>query len=188
MSDPIKRGATYDDLAGLPENVVGEIIGGDLYATPRPRAGHARLQLALGACVQTAFGARTGGIGGWWLLSEPELRLGPDTLVPDLAGWRRERLPEVPGAAPWHALAPDWVCEILSPSTSGWDRTHKLPVYARERVGYAWLVDPDARTLEVYCLAGGSWRLVAAHGGDERVFPEPFAAVEFDLSEWWPAR
>lgn len=187
MSDPIKRNATYDDLMELPENVVGEIIGGDLYATPRPRAGHARLHAALCGRVQSGFGERRSGAGGWWILSEPELRFGEDTLVPDLAGWRRERMPEVPGDAPWLTLAPDWVCEILSPSTARQDRTRKLPIYAREGVGHAWLVDPAGQTLEVYRLESGSWVLAAAHGGDERARPEPFAAAEFDLAEWWPA-
>ena len=187
MSEPIKRGATYADLMELPENVVGEIIGGDLFASPRPRLGHARLQLVLGGRVQSAFGERGGGAhaDGWWLLSEPELRFGSDTLVPDIAGWRRTRMPELPAEAPWATLAPDWVCEVLSPGTARLDRVRKLPLFAREGVGHAWLVDPAARTLEVYRLESGLWVVAAVHGGDERVRPEPFAAAEFDLADWW---
>jgi Uma2 family endonuclease len=185
MSDPIKRGATYDDLMELPENLVGEIVGGDLFASPRPRLGHARLQLALGGRLQLAFGERRSGVGGWWLLSEPELHLGPDALVPDIAGWRRTRMPELPAQAPWSDLAPDWVCEVLSPGTARHDRIRKLPVYAREGVGHAWLVDPEAHVLEVYRLENELWVVAAVYGGDGIVRPEPFAAAEFDLSEWW---
>jgi Uma2 family endonuclease len=126
-----------------------------------------------------------GGPGGWIILDEPELHLGADVLVPDLAGWRRERLPEVPDAA-FFELAPDWACEVLSPSTSLLDRRRKLPIYAREGVAHVWLVDPKARSVEVFRLSEGSYLYVAVHGEDERVRLEPFAAVELELSALWP--
>jgi Uma2 family endonuclease len=186
MDEPVKKNATYDDLVDLPENVVGEIIGGHLYATPRPRARHAFLAGALSEQVRTGFGRHERGESGWWILPEPELHLGADVLVPDLAAWRRVRMPEFPSDAPWIALAPDWVCEILSPSTTRRDRVQKLPIYARAGVGYAWLIDPVARTLEVLRLDGGRWTLASAYAGSERGRPEPFAGHEFDRSEWWP--
>ncbi len=185
--DPVKRNATYDDLVDLSENVVGEIVGGDLFASPRPRIGHARLGLVLGRQADLGAGTARPGDPGWWILAEPELHLGPDVVVPDLAGWRRDRLPALPLEAAWLDLPPDWVCEILSPSTAAHDRARKLPVYAAHHVGHAWLIDRDARTLEVYRLESGGWTLAAVHAEAGRVRPEPFAAVEFDLAEWWPA-
>jgi Uma2 family endonuclease len=125
-----------------------------------------------------------GGPGGWWILDEPELHLGENVLVPDLAGWRRERMPEQP-KTPYYELAPDWVCEVLSPSTGRVDRVLKVPLYARARVSHAWLVNPAEQTLEVLRLDGESYRLVATHGGDERVRAEPFAAVELELAALW---
>ena len=125
-----------------------------------------------------------GGPGGWWILYEPELHLGADVLVPDLAGWRHERMPAIPNA-PYVELAPDWVCEVLSPTTGRIDRIRKMPIYAREQVAHLWLVDPGLRTLEIYRLEAQRWVVVATHGGDEVVRAEPFDAVEIDLGRWW---
>lgn len=125
-----------------------------------------------------------GGPGGWWIVDEPELHFGEDVLVPDLAGWRRERLPEWPKAA-FVNLAPDWVCEVLSPSTERLDRARKLPVYARESVGHVWLVNPAARTLEVYRRDKEGWLLLATHATDAIVRAEPFEAIELDLLKLW---
>jgi Uma2 family endonuclease len=127
-----------------------------------------------------------GGPGGWWILFEPELHLGPDILVPDLAGWRRERLPVLRNV-PYFELAPDWVCEVLSTTTARIDRVRKKPLYARERVSHLWLVDPVVRTLEVYRLDGGQWVDAGAYGGTESVRAEPFAAIEMDMGQWWIA-
>jgi Uma2 family endonuclease len=126
------------------------------------------------------------GSGGWWLLFEPELHLGSDTVVPDWAGWRRERMSRVPDAA-FITLAPDWVGEILSPSTAAFDRAKKLRVYAREGVGHVWLIDPVARTLELLQLQSGRWSILGTHIGDETVRAEPFADVELRLADLWPA-
>jgi Uma2 family endonuclease len=124
------------------------------------------------------------GPGGWFVLDEPELHLGEDVLVPDVAGWRRERMPRVPRTAAF-TLAPDWVCEVLSPSTMAWDRAAKLPVYAREGVRHVWLVDPEARTLEVFRLAGELYTLLVTHAGPARVRAEPFDAIELELALLW---
>jgi Uma2 family endonuclease len=126
-----------------------------------------------------------GGPGGWVLLDEPELHLhGGQVLVPDLAGWRRERMPQVPDAAAFE-LAPDWVCEVLSPSTEAMDRATKLPIYAAERVSHAWLIDPMVRTLEAYRLEGSRWTLLGTWTGEAHVRVEPFEALELELGALW---
>lgn len=127
-----------------------------------------------------------GGPGGWWILYEPELHLGADVMVPDLAGWRRERMPVVPDVAAFE-LAPDWVCEILSPSTASLDRMRKMPRYATAGVGHAWLIDPIARGLEVFRNLDGHWLSVAVFEGTQVVRAEPFDAVELDLGLLWPS-
>ncbi|MCC7381043.1 MAG: Uma2 family endonuclease [Deltaproteobacteria bacterium] len=178
-----KPRATYADLIALPENVVGEIIDGELHVQPRPALHHASVGSTLGMLLAPLrFGG--GGPGGWVILDEPELHLGsgPDVLVPDLAGWRRERMPEVP-CTPAVTLAPDWICEVLSPSTAKKDRTKKLRIYAREGISHAWLIDPDVKTLEVYRLEGARWLLVATHTEEDRAIrAAPFEAVELDLA------
>ena len=128
-------------------------------------------------------GRGDGGPGGWWM-DEPELHLGEDVLVPDLAGWRRERMPELP-AAGYFEPPPDWVCEVISPSTARTDRVGKVPVYARAGVIHLWLIDPLARTLEVCRLEQGRWVLLATHADDERVRAEPFETVELELARLW---
>lgn len=185
MSGPVKKNATYADLVDLPENVVGEIIAGNLYASPRPRVRHAAAHGEVLSQVQARFRHGEGGPGGWWILPEPELHFGEDTLVPDLAGWRMTRLPTLDPEAPYLTLAPDWVCEITSPSTARLDRVAKLPVYAREGVAHAWLVDPAIRLLEVLRLENGRWTITAQHVDDERARIEPFAEAELDLARWW---
>jgi Uma2 family endonuclease len=125
-----------------------------------------------------------GGPGGWWIVDEPELHVGEDIVVPDLAGWRRERMPEFPKTA-FFTLAPDWLCEVLSPSTERLDRARKLRVYAREGVGHVWLVNPEARTLEVYRSSEERWLLLATHASDAIVRAEPFDAIELDLLPLW---
>jgi Uma2 family endonuclease len=183
--DPASRRAAYEDLLGLPENVVGEIIHGVLVTMPRPAIPHARAATRLGAELDGPFDRGKGGPGGWLILDEPELHLrGGHVLVPDIAGWRRERMPEAPNAAAFE-VAPDWVCEVLSPSTEATDRADKLPIYATERVSHAWLLDPIARTLEVLRLDGAGWRLVGTWRDDARVRAEPFDAIELDLAGIW---
>lgn len=187
MAAPIQRPAreaTYADLVALPGNLVGEILAGELVASPRPGPRHARAASGAGALLGGPFDFGRGGPGGWWLLDEPELHLGADVIVPDLAGWRRSRMPALP-ETPWFALAPDWVCEVLSPSTLRHDRVKKLGIYARERIGHYWLIEPEARTLEVLRLDGDGYRIAATFEGDAKVRAEPFEAVELELGLLW---
>lgn len=185
MSQPARRLARYEDLLALPEPLVGEILFGELHAHPRPAPRHVWAYSVLGNLIGGPFNERLGGgPGGWWILDEPEIHLGADVVVPDLAGWRRERLPRLPDTA-WFSLAPDWVCEILSPSTARTDRALKMPLYAREGVAHLWLVDPDAHTLEVYCLTDGHWLLLTTLQEDDPVRQPPFEAVSFPLGSLW---
>jgi Uma2 family endonuclease len=182
----IKTDATYDDLVALPDHMVAEIVDGRLHASPRPATPHALAASILGGILTAPFHEGIGGPGGWWILDEPELHLAADVLVPDLAGWRRERLPALP-AAPAVELPPDWVCEVASPSTERLDRVEKLPVYARASVGHVWLVNPLARTIEVFRRDGASWTLVTVHGDQGLIHVEPFDAIEWELGRLWDA-
>jgi Uma2 family endonuclease len=176
--------ATYADLEALPANVVGELVNGVLHAHPRPASRHARASSILGVKLGSPFDLGDGGPGGWIILDEPELHLGADVLVPDLSGWRRERMPEMPDA-PFFTLSPDWVCEVLSPSTAALDRSEKLPIYLREQIAHVWLVDPLVKTLEIFRLDGATYRLIGTFTADTKVRGEPFDAVEIDLAALW---
>ncbi len=184
MGRPVKKPATYEDLVRVPEPLVAEIVDGELYASPRPAIAHALATSALSGEISGPFQRGRGGPGGWWILYEPELHLGGDILVPDLAGWRRDRLPTLPKAAAFE-IAPDWICEVLSPATARLDRARKLPAYARENVRHAWLIDPTARTVEVLALDQGSWKLLIACGDDDLVRLPPFDAIELDILALW---
>ena len=184
MTKPLKKDATYEDLIAVPENFVAEILGGELYASPRPIFSHACVASALGALLAGPFRFSINGPGGWLIVSEPELHLSADVLVPDLAGWRAERAPAA-SAAKYPTLAPDWICEVLSPSTEAIDRTKKLAIYAREGVGHAWLLSPLLSTLEVLRREGRRWSVVATHEGSERVRAEPFEAIDLELKAVW---
>jgi len=182
---PAKRPATYEDLLQVPEHLVAEIIDGELITSPRPAARHTVAASELGIDIGGSFGRKNrGGPGGWVILDEPELHVVGQIMVPDLAGWRRERMPEVPDV-PFFELAPDWVCEVLSPSTAALDRTRKWHHYARAGVSHLWFVDPAPRTLEVYRLDGDGWRLVSSDAGDVKVRSTPFDAIELDLTALW---
>ena len=165
--------------------MVGEIVRGVLYANPRPASPHAAAASAVGEELGPPFKRGKGGPGGWMILYEPELHLREDVLVPDLGGWRRERMPAFPDAA-WTELAPDWVCEVLSASTRRIDLTDKRRIYAEAPVAHLWLVDPGARTLEAFALRDGAWTLIAALKDDEDVRVAPFDAIAFPLSVLWP--
>lgn len=182
---PAARPATYDDVVNAPDHMVAEILDGRLYTTPRPALRHALAASALGVEIGGPFHHGTGGPGGWWILFEPELHLADDILVPDLAGWRREHLPTIPDAA-FLTLAPDWACEVLSPSTERMDRLKKLRIYAREGVHHLWFVNPIQRTLEILRQAGSEWTLAATHGGSGVVHAEPFETVGLELTRLWP--
>jgi Uma2 family endonuclease len=179
----VRKTATYAELEALPENMVGQIIDGELVAMPRPAMEHSLAATNLLGSLVGPFGQKKGGPGGWWILTEPELHLDSDVLVPDVAGWLRSRLESPSGA--YLTVAPDWLCEVLSPSTAQLDRTRKLHIYAREQVGHVWLADPGTRVLEVYERRGEEWLLRLSAGGDARVRAPPFEAVELDLGLLW---
>ncbi len=173
-----------------PPEKVAEILDGELHLSPRPARPHTNVASRLGIIIGGPFWMGIGGPGGWVILDEPELHLGPrpDKLVPDLAGWRRERLPRTIGGedAPAHYdLAPDWACEVLSESTRRRDKGPKMRIYAREGVRHLWHVDPLARTLDVFRLQGGDWLLVGSFAGEERIRAEPFEAIELELALLW---
>jgi Uma2 family endonuclease len=178
----LKKGATYEDLRRVPDHFVAEMFDGELYASPRPAVPHSHASSVLGAKLGGPF--HRDDPGGWVILDEPELHFGDDVLVPDLAGWRRARMPRVPAEA-YLTLAPDWICEVLSASTETLDRGKKLRIYAREGVVHAWLVDPLAHTLEVMCLEAGRWTLLGKHEGDLGVRAAPFDAIELELGDLW---
>jgi Uma2 family endonuclease len=180
-----RRPASYQDVLDAPAHMVAELVRGALHLHPRPAPPHVVAGSSLGVKLGSPFHHGEGGPGGWWILDEPELHLGPDVLVPDLAGWRRERMPTLPETA-WFELAPDWVCEVLSPGTRRLDLTDKREIYAASGVGHLWLVDPLARTLEAFALREGAWTLAGALGGDAEVRLPPFAAVGFALAALWP--
>lgn len=185
MSAIAQKLATYEDLFDLPENVVGEIIHGQLITHPRPAPKHAVASSAIGDELIGPFHkGRRGGPGGWWILFEPELHLEPHILVPDLAGWRRERMPTIPDLA-YFTLPPDWICEVLSPSTARVDRADKMPIYAAQGVSFLWLIDPAPRTLEVFVLKEGHWLLEHVYKEDDPVSAVPFDAIAFPLADLW---
>ena len=183
-TSPARRPATYEDILALPVHVTGQIVNGELHVSPRPAIPHATASSTLGMDIGSAYQRGRGGPGGWWIVDEPEIHLDRDVVVPDLAGWRKSRLPALPSAA-YFTLAPDWVCEVLSPSTASFDRVKKMRVFAREGVGLAWLVDPAARTLEVFELSDGRWTILAAHEGEDVVRAAPFGEIEIPLAELW---
>ncbi len=184
MASPAKRRATYADLIDVPEHLVAEIVAGELVTSPRPGARHARSASRLGSFLDGSFDRGVGGPGGWIILFEPELHLGGDALIPDVAGWRRERMPELPDVAAFE-LAPDWICEVLSPSTEAHDRAAKMPAYAREGVSWAWLVNPETQTVEVYRLRDRAWMLHETLRGDAVEAIPPFEAVPLELGLLW---
>lgn len=180
--------ATYDDLERLPDNVTGELIDGELYASPQPGGRHVVAASTLGMDIGSAFQRGRGGPGGWWILDEPELHFAPNVLVlvPDLAGWRRERLPSIPVDHRF-TVVPDWVCEVLSPSTSRLDWAKKLPIYARNGVRHVWFVDPIVQTVQVMDLTNEQYRFVGIYSGEDKFRAVPFDELEIDLAEIWPS-
>jgi len=175
--------ATYEDVLNAPEHKVAEILDGEIFLSPRPAPKHAvaasRLSRVLGP-----FDDDPGGPGGWWILDEPELHFGDQIVVPDLAGWRRERLPAMPDEV-FFTLPPDWVCEVLSPSTERIDRGRKLRIYAEAGVPHAWFVKPTDRSFQVMRLRDGAWTIVGVWEDEARVRVEPFEAIELELARLW---
>ena len=185
MAEAVRSSATYADLEAVPEHLVAEIIDGVLETHPRPRPRHAvaagRLALELGG----PFDRGRGGPGGWVFIPEPELHLGSQVVVPDLAGWRTERLPQLPETS-YLEVAPDWVCEVLSPSTARLDRGAKRRIYAEAGVEHLWLLDPRERELEAFSLNGRRWLLLATVQTGELVKVPPFDAIAFPLNDLFP--
>lgn len=184
MSEPARKRTCYEDLLGLPENMTGEIIDGELSVTPRPSFEHTYAGSILGGELVPAYRLGRGGPGGWIILDEPEIRLSEHILVPDLAGWRQERLLGL-AKTEWRSVAPDWVCEILSPSTARIDKVRKMPIHAQFGVQHLWLVDPATRILDVFQLQSGKWSLLASFAEDDRVRAEPFQDLEIELGNLW---
>ena len=182
-----RRDELYEAYLRVPEHKHAEIVNGTLYVMSRPGPRHADAASTLTAELGMPFRRGRGGPGGWWILFEPELHLRPkEPVIPDVAGWRLERMPQLPDTAHF-TLAPDWVCEVLSRSTEKLDRDEKLPYYAAHGVQHVWLLDPIDKRLEVYLLDSetGRWREVQIHQGDTAVRAAPFDAIELDLSALW---
>ncbi len=185
MSNPAKKPATNDDLYNIPENMIGEIINGELIVTPRPSRRHTLAASRLGSELIPPYDfGRGGGPGGWIIIIEPEIRLGDDTMVPDLAGWKRERFP-IEEDHNWISVAPDWVCEILSPNTLRTDKIIKMPIYAHHGVGHIWLIDPVATTMDAFRLESDRWSLLASFSENDKVRVEPFQEIEINLGDMW---
>ena len=182
---PAQHAATYQDLLAAPDHLVAEILFGELVTHPRPALRHARVTSRLNTVLGPPFDLGVGGPGGWVFLVEPELHLGGHVAVPDFAAWRRERLPAIPDT-PWIDVAPDWVCEVLSPSTEGYDRGEKRTIYAEAEVGHLWLADPRSRMLEVFELNNAKWLLLDVFRDGAQVTAPPFAELTFALSLLWP--
>ncbi len=186
MTSPARKKprATYQDVIDAPPHMVAQILAGTLYTHPRPAFPHAVAASGMGTKIMDPFHYGNGGPGGWWILFEQEIHLGDDVVVPDLAGWRRETMPDPP-ETPFVAIAPDWACEVLSPSTRQIDLGPKRNIYAREGVSWLWLVDPEARTLEAFRLHEGQWLLIASLAEDAAVSVAPFEAISFPLANLW---
>ena len=185
MVQSLTRVATYADLEAVPPHLVAEILFGSLVTHPRPTPRHATAQSAITGELTGAFQRGRGGPGGWVFMIEPELHLGPHVVVPDIAGWRKERLPHMPTTA-YVETSPDWVCELLSPSTENNDRGPKRRIYATFGVSHMWFVDPVARRLEAYALRDAQWVLLETFDGSDDVNAAPFDAVPFSISALWP--
>lgn len=185
MAGSSKKRATYEDVWNAPDHMVAEVIDGELYLQPRPAEQQVAAAAALGAALELPFERGRGGPGGWTILFEPDLHLGADILVPDLAGWRHEHMSPPTTIEPYFTITPDWLCEVLSLSTTAKDRARKLPIYAAAGVRHVWLVDPLQQTLEVLRLEGARWVIVGIYEGSAHVRAEPFDAILLDMAVLW---
>lgn len=185
MTDTTKRPANYADLEAVPPHLVAEIIDGVVRTHPRPSPRHGLSVLALGTKLTDSFQFGASGPGGWLFISEPELLLRPHVLVPDLAGWRRERLSVLPDTA-YLDVIPDWICEVLSGSTERRDRTVKMRIYAEAGVPHFWIIDPRLQLLEVFGLQEGRWTHLGVWNSADEVRAPPFDAISFSLADLWP--
>jgi Uma2 family endonuclease len=180
-----RRPATRAELLAIPpEERFHEILDGELVRKAMPSGPHGRAQRVLGGRIGEPYDRRPGGPhpGGWWIVTEVEVELDPHQIVrPDVLGWRREHLPELPGKTPV-AVRPDWICEVLSPSNAGNDRVKKMRVYHRAGVPHYWLVAPEEQSLSVFRWTSEGYLLVVASESGERVRAEPFVEVELDVA------
>lgn len=184
--EPAVRKATYQDVLDAPENMVAELIDGELHLQPRPAKPHAQVSSVLGAQLVTRFQLGQGGPGGWWIIDEPEIHFDSQVLVPDLAGWRLQNTPDFDWTLAYYTERPDWVCEVLSPSTARIDRIKKLEIYRQAEIEWAWLVDPLAHTIEIYRWSEQGWLRTQVVDGEEAASLEPFEAVPLELALIWP--
>ena len=185
MAEPAKKRATYADLEAVPPHLVAEIIDGELVTHPRPAPPHVVTSVELAYELVGPFRRGRGGPGGWVFMVEPELHLGPHVVVPDIAGWRRERLSAMPETA-YVEIAPDWVCEVISPSTEAYDRGAKRRIYGEVGVAHLWLLNPISRVLEAFVRSENEWRLFGTFSGSDEVSAPPFDAISFSLGVLWP--
>lgn len=186
MGRPDQKVATYEDVLAAPEHMIAELIAGELSLQPRPAKPHTHTASVLSAEIVMAFHRAKTGPGGWWVLCEPEVHFDGDVLVPDIAGWRRAGTPDFDRTLAYYTERPDWVCEVLSPSTARWDRVKKLDVYHRAGVEWAWLVDPIAETIEVFRWSEQGWLRSHTTLGREPARLPPFDAIALELEEIWP--
>lgn len=184
MSQAARRLATYEDVLAAPEHMVAELMAGELHLQPRPAGPHAVAATVLIGELEPRFRRGKGGPGGWIILAEPKLHLGEDVLVPDIAGWRRSTMDHVANV-PYFEIRPDWVCEVLSPSTEQIDRTRKLSSYAAAGIGHVWLVDPLKRSFEMQQLSCGQWMIIGTCKNEGLIRARPFDALALELSELW---
>ncbi|HYH09736.1 MAG TPA: Uma2 family endonuclease [Thermoanaerobaculia bacterium] len=186
MAARLREHATYEDLLQVPETMVAELIEGELFTSPRPAGPHTNAASAMGGFLLPPYQFGRGGPGGWWIFDEPEVHFGRNVLVPDLGGWRRERMPAFPQNHVF-TVVPDWVCEVVSPSSGRLDRIRKMPIYAREGVGYLWLIDPLQQTLEAFRNDESGWRVITPDTESNVVRIAPFEEIEIDLTLLWGA-
>ena len=172
----------YAALEALPHDLTGEIVDGQLHATPRPGPQHVRAASVLVMDIGPPFHRGRGGPGGWQIIAEPEVHFirKIELTVPNIAGWRRERLPSMPKTA-FFEIVPDWICEIASPSTGRYDRHTKLPAYERHGVPIVWLLHPVQRWLEVHVLEDGGYACSGRIEGDAPIRQPPFEVVAIDV-------
>ncbi len=192
MTEPARKVYTYEDILALDEKLHAELLDGMIYIdgvplgsvvptvgmAPAQLPRHAKSQRVLGKIIGGPFDDDhgDGGPGGWWIFIEVDVLLASGTVRPDLSGWRRERLPQ-PDVRPI-ATRPDWVCEIISPTSIRQDRVAKRRAYAKAGIPHYWIVDPDARTLEALELQSDRWLEVGTWSEGDVARIAPFEPVE----------
>jgi Uma2 family endonuclease len=191
VSFSISPDKTYDDYLAVPEGLRAELIDGKLTLLPRPLGRNVRATSMLNSLVGHPFCGSAARApdkpGTWWILLRPECHLILDrrVVIPDIAGWRRSRMSAPPADSHKFTLVPDWVCEVLSPSTAGHDTIIKMPKYLEAGVEWVWIVDPVAHRIESYHAVEREWTLAGAIEGAGPVRLPPFDAVELDFALAW---